>query len=79
MTPNWIRDHDVTPTPRDIEAVAAVLEGQHGKWAAEIADFFADCHEQRGDVGRCWAWLGVADLVRERERARNPSSCDAPL
>jgi hypothetical protein len=77
MTPEWIRDPAATPTPRDIERTAVVLEGQHGRWAAEIADFFAACHEQRGDFGRCWAWIGVADLVRERQRSRDVEVGDA--
>jgi len=77
MTPQWIHNPDVTPTPRDLEVVAVTLEGQHGNWAAAIAEFFADCHEQRGDAGRSWAWLGVADLVRERQLARDMTAADA--
>lgn len=76
MTPQWIRDPSSTPTPRDLETVALVLEGQHGLWAAEIAEFFADCHEQRGDIGRSWAWTGVADLVRARQLERDSEQPD---
>ena len=32
---------DFTPTPRDVGAMAEVLEGKHGVFAAAIADFFA--------------------------------------
>jgi len=61
---------DFTPTPRDVGAMAEVLEGKHGAFAAQIADFFAVYHGEKGDAGRAWAWSGVADLVRHRERAR---------
>ena len=79
MTPNWIKNPDAMPTPREIETVAMVLEGQHGNWAAAISDFFADCHEQRGDVGRCWAWIGVAALVRERQQKRDTEAVEPLL
>jgi hypothetical protein len=61
---------DFTPTPRDVGAMAEVLEGKHGALAAPIADFFAIYHGEKGDAGRAWAWSGVAELVRNRERAR---------
>jgi hypothetical protein len=61
---------DFTPTPRDVGAMAEVLEGRHGAFAAAIADFFATYHGEKGDAGRAWAWSGVAELVRHRERAR---------
>lgn len=77
MTPQWIRDPDAIPSPRDIETVAVTLEGQHGQWAAQIADFFAACHDQRGDQSRSWAWLNVAEQVREREYRRLEASADA--
>jgi hypothetical protein len=63
-------DTDFTPTPRDVGAMAEVLEGRHGSFAAGIADFFATYHGEKGDAGRAWAWTGVAELVRCRERAR---------
>jgi hypothetical protein len=50
--------------------MAEVLEGKHGFFAAGIADFFALYHGQKGDAGRAWAWTGVAELVRTRERER---------
>lgn len=61
---------DATPTPRDVELMALVLEGRHGVYAAEIAEFFSNIHDNEGDVSRSWAWAGVASLVRKREHAR---------
>lgn len=61
---------DFTPTPRDVGAMAEVLEGRHGAFAAAIADFFAIYHGEKGDAGRAWAWSGVAELVRRREQTR---------
>jgi hypothetical protein len=61
---------DPTPTPRDVGFMAEVLEGRHGALAADIADFFSVYHGQKGDAGRSWAWGGVAELVRMRERER---------
>ena len=69
-TASWHPDTDATPTPRDVIAMAEVLEGRHGTLAAEVADFFATFHGEKGDAGRAWAWCGVAKLVRNRERAR---------
>jgi hypothetical protein len=68
--PIWQPDGDATPTPRDVQAMAEVLEGQHGMHAADVADFFSTSHSLRGDAGRCWAWAGVAELVRQRVRDR---------
>jgi hypothetical protein len=50
--------------------MAQVLEGRHGRWAADVADFFSTFHGQRGDAGRSWAWCSVAETVRRRERSR---------
>ena len=61
---------DCTPPPQDLGAMAEVLEGKHGLFAASIADFFALYHGQKGDAGRAWAWTGVAEPVRTRERER---------
>lgn len=61
---------DPTPTPRDIEFMALTLEGLHGRHAAEVAEFFASMHVELGDAGRAWAWVGVAELVRMREKQR---------
>ena len=70
MATLWHPDADATPTPRDVECMASVLEGRHGLHAAEVADFFATLHSQDGDAGRCWAWAGVAETIRKRERLR---------
>jgi hypothetical protein len=70
MTTTWHPDADVTPTPRDVETMASALEGRHGLFAAEVAEFFSSVHSQDGDAGRCWAWAGVAELIRKRERDR---------
>lgn len=70
MTAKWHCGEDATPTPRDVEAMAAVLEGQHGAHAADVAEFFASVHTISGDAGRSWAWTGVAELVRLREQRR---------
>ena len=65
---------DFTPTPQDVGAMAEILESKHGTLAAEVAEFFAIYHGQKGDAGRAWAWSGVAELVRNRERARLESN-----
>jgi hypothetical protein len=70
MASVWHPDEDTTPTPKDVELMAAVLEGRHGDQAAGVAEFFAVLHSQRGDAGRCWAWSGVAERVRQREQHR---------
>ena len=70
MMATWHPDEDVTPTPREVEEMAAVLEGRHGLHAADVADFFSTMHSIDGDAGRCWAWAGVAELVRQRTQAR---------
>ena len=66
----WHPEEDLTPTPRDVENMALVLEGRHGEFAAEVAEFFADMHSHKGDAGRSWAWAGVAEMVRRMERKR---------
>lgn len=55
---------------QDAELMAVVLEGRHGVFAAEVADFFALLHRQLGDAGRSKAWGGVARTVRRREHDR---------
>jgi hypothetical protein len=70
MSGGWHPEEDATPTPRDVELMAEVLEGRHGNLAAEIAEFFASFHGEKGDAGRSWAWAGVAERVRQREIAR---------
>lgn len=62
--------YDVTPTPDEVESIASLLEGEHGAFAAEVAEFFATQHSIGGDAGRSWAWTGVADRIRDREQKR---------
>ena len=69
-TLSWHPDEDVTPSPRDVENMACVLEGQHGSLAADVAEFFASLHAEKNDAGRTWAWAGVAESVRYRQRLR---------
>ena len=66
----WQAEEDATPTPGDVEAMAAVLEGRHGFHAVGVAEFFSTYHSIGGDAGRCWAWAGVAETIRKRERQR---------
>lgn len=66
MTGSWHPDDDATPTPRDVLFMAETLEGRHGTLAADVAEFFSTMHSLRGDAGRCWAWAGVAETVRQR-------------
>jgi hypothetical protein len=55
---------------REFEAMATVLEARHGLHAAEVADFFATLHVEKGDESRSCAWADVAERVRERQRRR---------
>ncbi len=71
MANNWHPDEDTTPTPGDVAEMAIVLEGRHGTFAAEVAEFFSSFHSLHGDAGRCWAWAGVAETIRQRERDRS--------
>jgi hypothetical protein len=66
----WQLDEDATPTPREVEQMAATLEGRHGALAFDVADFFAEFNGRRGDVARAWAWTVVAERVRRRANAR---------
>jgi hypothetical protein len=50
--------------------MVCVLEGRHGAWAAEVAEFFATFHSLKGDAGRSWAWADVAARARDRAEAR---------
>jgi hypothetical protein len=70
MASGWHFHEDATPTPGEVEAMVAVLEGRHGTFAAEVADFFSTMHSLKGDAGRSWAWAGVADLARRKAEAR---------
>jgi hypothetical protein len=71
MPQHWRPDEDVTPTPREVDEMASVLEGRHGAFAAQVADFFSTQHALGGDAGRSWAWAGVAEMIRQREIARS--------
>ena len=79
MTSGWHFHTDATPTLGEVEAMVAVLEGRHGVWAADVADFLSTFHDLRGNDGRSRAWAGVADMVREREEARLGEAYDAPI
>lgn len=70
MIADWHGDEDVTPNPQEVEFMAATLESHHGLLAAQIADFYSTLHGHKGDAGRSWAWAGVAELVRKRQRER---------
>lgn len=61
---------DITPTPDEVEQFAALLEGNHGGLAAEVASFIATHHSLGGDAVRAWAWTSVVDCIHERERER---------
>jgi hypothetical protein len=58
MASGWHFQDDATPTPGEVEAMVAVLEGRHGVLAAEVAEFFSTLHSLKGDAGRSWAWAG---------------------
>ncbi|WP_334146391.1 hypothetical protein [Hyphomicrobium sp.] len=68
--PRSRRKKDTVTTLEDAELMAVVLEGRHGVFAAEVADFFALLHNQLGDASRSRAWGGVARSVRRREHDR---------
>lgn len=70
MTAGKHPQDDVTPTPGEVEAMVSVLEGRHGVWAADVAEFFSTFHRLKGDAGRSWAWAGVAEVARRRAEAR---------
>ena len=70
MTTTWHPEDDATPTPREVQSMAEVLEGRHGTHAVDVADFFSTAHSLKGDAGRCWAWAGVAELLRRRADSR---------
>ncbi len=52
MASGWQFHEDTTPTPGEVEAMVAVLEGRHGAWAADVAEFFSTLHSLKGDAGR---------------------------
>jgi len=62
--------NDVTPVFGEVETMVSVLEGRHGVWAADVADFLATFHSLKGNAARSWAWAGVAEVARRRAEAR---------
>lgn len=70
MTAMWHPDQDATPTPGEVEMMAAVLEGRHGVHAEHVSQFFADWNAQHGDAPRSWAWAAVTERVRLRTTQR---------
>jgi hypothetical protein len=62
--------NDSLSTLQDADLMAVVLEGRHGAFAAEVAEFFSLLHRQIGDASRSKAWGGVARQVRRREYDR---------
>jgi len=70
MTPSSSTQIDTTPSVHEAEAMVSVLEGRHGVWAAEVAEFFSTFHSLKGDAARSWAWAGIAELARRRAEAR---------
>jgi len=70
MNSGWHFRVDARPTPIDVDAMVAALEGRHGSWAGDVAEFFSTLHSLKGDAGRSWAWANVAERVRHRGQAR---------
>ena len=66
----WHPDNDATPTPGEVEMMAAVLEGRHGVHAEHVAQFFTDWNANKGDAPRSWAWAAVTERVRRRTGER---------
>ena len=59
MASGWHFHGDATPTPGEVEAMVAVLEGRHGAWAADVAEFFSTLTASRATrdaAGRGPAW-----------------------
>jgi hypothetical protein len=63
-------DPDLTPSAAEVESMACVLEGQHGFFAAGIAEFFSTYHAIAGDNERSRMWTCVMRSIRDRESAR---------
>jgi hypothetical protein len=76
MTSAWHLRASSRPTPIEVDAMVAVLEGRHGIWAADIAEFFSTLHSLKGDAGHSWAWANVAERVRHRSQARQQAQPD---
>jgi len=60
----------MNPDPAEVESMACVLEGQHGAFAARIAEFFSTYHSLGGDENRSSMWSLVAHSIRHREQER---------
>jgi hypothetical protein len=65
-----LTDLNRAPNPIEVESMACVLEGQHGSFAADIAEFFSTYHAIAGDTGRAQMWTRVAQSIRDRESVR---------
>lgn len=70
MVSGWHFNGARSPSPGEVDAMAAVLEGRHGAWAADVAEFFATAHLLKGDKARGSAWSGVAEQVRRKADER---------
>ena len=70
MALSWHPDESAPAEASEIELMASVLEGRHGAFAAEIAEFLAASHRQTSDGQRMRAWSRVAEVVRDRLRTR---------
>ena len=70
MTTHWHPDSDATPSPGEVQMMAAALEGRHGSHAEDVAQFFIDWNASHGDASRSWAWAAVAECVRQRTTRR---------
>lgn len=70
MNTHWHPDVDATPTPGEVEMMAATLEGRHGVHAEHVAQFFTDWNAHNGDASRSWAWAAVTERVRKRTGTR---------
>jgi hypothetical protein len=74
MTSMWHPDEDTTPTPGEVDSMACVLEGRHGMWAEQVADFFSEWNAQHGDASRSWAWAAVGERIRLRTGKRTAAT-----
>lgn len=70
MAMQWHPETAAEASSNEVRTMAAVLEGRHGAFAAEVADFLAQAHCVKSDHGRKRAWLRVAAEVRRREAER---------
>jgi hypothetical protein len=70
MASRWHPTEGGEASRNELENMACVLEGRHGTYAAEVAEFFATAHVISQDADRSRAWTRVADLVRQREVRR---------